>query len=160
MRKSSFVLAAVVLFTAACGSIGGLGDLGGILGSPSSTQASDVRGTVSSIDTAGRRIIMDVAYVNNLRNTQNAQSIYYDNNTRVEYQGQTYRVEDLERVLDARPVDQVIIALPIEEQPLVKALMEQLALRTVDVKVVPDLYQYITLCGGFEEFGGLPIINL
>ncbi|HET7705852.1 MAG TPA: hypothetical protein VFM36_07190 [Thermoanaerobaculia bacterium] len=97
MRKSSFVLAAVVLFTAACGSIGGLGDLGGILGSPSSTQASDVRGTVSSIDTAGRRIIMDVAYVNNLRNTQNAQSIYYDNNTRVEYQGQTYRVEDLER---------------------------------------------------------------
>lgn len=97
MRKSSIVLAAVVLFTAACGSIGGLGDLGGILGSPSSSQASDVRGTVSSIDTAGRRIIMDVAYVNNLRNTQNAQSIYYDNNTRVEYQGQTYRVEDLER---------------------------------------------------------------
>jgi len=33
-------------------------------------------------------------------------------------------------------------------------------LRTVDVKVVPDLYQYITLCGGLEEFGGLPIINL
>lgn len=97
MRKSSFVLAAVVLFAAACGSIGGLGDLGGILGSPSSTQASDVRGTVSSIDTAGRRIIMDVAYVNNLRNTQNAQSIYYDNNTRVEFQGRTYRVEDLER---------------------------------------------------------------
>jgi Undecaprenyl-phosphate glucose phosphotransferase len=38
--------------------------------------------------------------------------------------------------------------------------MERLALRTVDVKVVPDLYQYITLCGGLEEFGGLPIINL
>jgi Undecaprenyl-phosphate glucose phosphotransferase len=69
-------------------------------------------------------------------------------------------VADVERVLDAMPVDQVIIALPIEEQALVKALMEQLALRTVDVKVVPDLYQYITLCGGFEEFGGLPIISL
>jgi Undecaprenyl-phosphate glucose phosphotransferase len=38
--------------------------------------------------------------------------------------------------------------------------MEQLALRTVDVKVVPDLYQYITLYGGLEEFGGLPIISL
>ena len=97
MRKNSFVLAAVVLFAAACGSIGGLGDLGGILGSPSSRQASDVRGTVSSIDTAGRRIVMDVAYVNNLRNTQNSQSIYYDDKTRVEFQGQTYRVEDLER---------------------------------------------------------------
>ena len=43
---------------------------------------------------------------------------------------------------------------------MVKRLMEQLALRTVDVKVVPDLYQYITLCGGLEEFGGLPIISL
>jgi Undecaprenyl-phosphate glucose phosphotransferase len=38
--------------------------------------------------------------------------------------------------------------------------MERLALRTVDVKVVPDLYQYITLYGGLEEFGGLPIISL
>ncbi|HET9452174.1 MAG TPA: undecaprenyl-phosphate glucose phosphotransferase [Aggregicoccus sp.] len=70
------------------------------------------------------------------------------------------QVADVEQVLDRHPVDQVIIALPIEDQSLVKELMEQLALRTVDVKVVPDLYQYITLCGGFEEFGGLPIINL
>jgi Undecaprenyl-phosphate glucose phosphotransferase len=70
------------------------------------------------------------------------------------------QVTDVEQVLDRNPVDQVIIALPIEDQSLVKQLMEQLALRTVDVKVVPDLYQYITLCGGFEEFGGLPIINL
>lgn len=69
-------------------------------------------------------------------------------------------IADLETSLRERPVDQVVIALPIEEQPLVKQLMEQLALSTVDVKIVPDLYQYITLWGGLEEFGGLPIINL
>jgi Undecaprenyl-phosphate glucose phosphotransferase len=69
-------------------------------------------------------------------------------------------VDQVDDVLERNPVDQVIIALPIEDQALVKMLMEQLALRTVDVKVVPDLYQYITLCGGFEEFGGLPIISL
>jgi Undecaprenyl-phosphate glucose phosphotransferase len=69
-------------------------------------------------------------------------------------------VDEVDRILDARRVDQVIIAMPIEDQPLVKQLMEQLALRTVDVKIVPDLYQYITLCGGLEEFGGLPIISL
>ena len=45
-------------------------------------------------------------------------------------------------------------------QPLMKSLMERLALHTVDVKVVPDLFQYMTLCGGLEEFGGLPIISL
>lgn len=69
-------------------------------------------------------------------------------------------LEDVERVLDEQPVDQVIIALPLEQQLVVKDLMERLALRTVDVKVVPDLYQYITLYGGLEEFGGLPIISL
>ena len=70
------------------------------------------------------------------------------------------QISDVESVLDHSRVDQVLIALPIEDQGLVKQLMEQLALRTVDVKVVPDLYQYITLCGGLEEFGGLPIISL
>src|SRR5262249_14774526 len=70
------------------------------------------------------------------------------------------RVADVDRVLDGMKVGQVIIALPIEEQALVKALMEQLALRTGDVEVGPGLYQYITLCGGFEGFGGLPIISL
>ncbi len=67
---------------------------------------------------------------------------------------------DLERVLDETPVDQVILALPLEEQPQLRELMEVLALRTVDVKVVPDLFNYVTLRGGLEEFGGLPIISL
>lgn len=70
------------------------------------------------------------------------------------------QVSDVESVLNRSRAEQVLIALPIEDQGLVKQLMEQLALRTVDVKVVPDLYQYITLCGGLEEFGGLPIISL
>jgi Undecaprenyl-phosphate glucose phosphotransferase len=67
---------------------------------------------------------------------------------------------DIDSVLNGRRVDQVLIALPIEDAPLLKGLMEQLALRTVDVRIVPDLYQYITICGGLEEFGGLPIISL
>lgn len=69
-------------------------------------------------------------------------------------------VADVERVLKESPVDQVIIALPFEDQLLVKQLMDRLALSTVDVKVVPDLFQYMTLYGGLEEFGGLPIISL
>ncbi len=67
---------------------------------------------------------------------------------------------DLERVLAHGPVDQVILALPSEDTPLLKQLMERLALQTVDVKVVPDLFQYVTLYGGLEEFGGLPLIGL
>ncbi|MBK7863989.1 MAG: undecaprenyl-phosphate glucose phosphotransferase [Archangiaceae bacterium] len=69
-------------------------------------------------------------------------------------------ISQVDEVLDASPIDQVIIALPIDDQPLLKPLMERLAQRTVDVKVVPDLYQYRTLRSGLEEFGGLPIISL
>lgn len=69
-------------------------------------------------------------------------------------------LQDLGHTLNELPVDQVVIALPFEEQAAVRPLMEELANRTVDVKVVPDLFQYMTLRGGFEEFGGLPIINL
>jgi hypothetical protein len=93
---------AALLMTAACGSMGdgGLGSIGDIiLGSPSSSQSSDVRGTVASIDTQARRVDLDVSYVNNLRDNNNGQrgSIYYDNNTRVTFENRDYAVTDLER---------------------------------------------------------------
>jgi len=95
MRRLS--LLAVLLLLAACGS-GGLGDLGSILGSPSSTQPSTVQATVNFVDTNNQRIDVNANYVNGLRNTQGAQqSIYYDNRTRVVYQGRDYNVTDLER---------------------------------------------------------------
>jgi hypothetical protein len=93
-------LALAAMLVAACGTGGTLGDLGSIiLGSPSTTQPSDVRGTVSAIDTGARRIDLNVSYVNNLRSTGNDQrgSIYYDNDTRVVYNNNTYAVTDLER---------------------------------------------------------------
>ena len=102
MRRATLVLTALLL-TAACGSMGGDGGLGSIgdiiLGSPSSTTSSDVRGQVEYVDTSARRIDLDVTYINNLRDNNNGQrgSIYYDNNTRVEFQGQSYNVTDLER---------------------------------------------------------------
>jgi hypothetical protein len=100
MRRAVFVLAALLL-TAACGSSGGgLGDLGSIiLGSPSQTQSSDVRGTVTTVDTRNQRIDLDVSYINNLRNTGSNQqgSIYYDGDTKVVYQNKNYNVTDLER---------------------------------------------------------------
>ena len=99
MRKATFVLAALLL--ASCGTGGTMGDLGDIiLGSPSSTQTSDVQGYVAFVDTSTRRIDLDVEYINNLRQSSGSDqrgTIYYDNRTRVIFQGREYRPEDLER---------------------------------------------------------------
>ena len=99
MRIATLALAA--LLVTACGSTGGtLGDLGSIiLGSPSTTQSSDVRGTVDYVDTNARRIDMNVSYVNNLRSSGSDQrgAIYYDSNTRVTFENRDYAVTDLER---------------------------------------------------------------
>ncbi|MCL2178131.1 MAG: undecaprenyl-phosphate glucose phosphotransferase [Proteobacteria bacterium] len=69
-------------------------------------------------------------------------------------------IDDIGRVLDEEQVDHVIVALPFAEQAVLAELMRQMALRTVDVKIVPDLGEYVTLKGGFEEFGGLPMVAL
>ena len=99
MRIATLALTALLL--GACGTGGTLGDLGSIiLGSPSQEKPSDVRGTVTGVDTSARRIDLDVGYINNLRNTDTSQqrgSIYYDNNTKVVYQNNQYNVADLER---------------------------------------------------------------
>lgn len=94
MRKLLIALALASL--TACSS-GALGDLGAILGSPSVNQASDVTGTVNSVNTSNQTIVVDVGYVNNLRQTQNGQTIYYDSNTKVQFNGNNYAVTDLER---------------------------------------------------------------
>ena len=56
-----------VLLLAGCGSLGDLGGLGDILGSTSSDDASDVRGTVNRVDPNSRTIEINTSYINNLR---------------------------------------------------------------------------------------------
>ena len=105
MRKLSVAAAvAALLLLAACGSNSGLGDLGGIFGTPqsSSTGTSSNPGTIGAtvnfVDTSAQRIDVAVNYVNNLRQSQGNQSIYYDSRTRVVYNGNSgYNVSDLER---------------------------------------------------------------
>jgi hypothetical protein len=104
MKKNTFLGAALALvFLAACGS----SDIGDILtggGAQTSTAVSEVRGTVDSIDLNSRSMVLTNAttYSSSLQNggmsgTGNSVRIYFDDQTQVEYQGRTYRPEDLER---------------------------------------------------------------
>ena len=69
-------------------------------------------------------------------------------------------VGELSRLVAHHGVDQVIVALPVDELDALKGIMAVLSQETVDVRLVPDFYQYMTLCGSIEEFSGMPIINL
>jgi Undecaprenyl-phosphate glucose phosphotransferase len=69
-------------------------------------------------------------------------------------------LRDLRGIIAERGVDQVLVALPSRSAHHLPRIMEVCADTTVDVKVVPDVYQYATLFGGLEEFGGLPVVNL
>jgi hypothetical protein len=85
-----------VLFLAGCGST----DLGGILGGGSSGAVSEVRGTVDRVDVSGRYIVLtNIDSTTSSLNNGGGRSatVYFDDRTTVEYQGQGYRPEDLER---------------------------------------------------------------
>lgn len=86
-----------VLLLAACGS-SGIGDiLGG--GGGSTADNYEIRGIVDHVDTASRSIYLTnvSGYSNMLSSGTNNLRVYYEDQTRVEYQGQTYRPENLER---------------------------------------------------------------
>jgi Undecaprenyl-phosphate glucose phosphotransferase len=63
-------------------------------------------------------------------------------------------------VIESRKIDMVIIALPLDATDRLEAVLRNVSDGMVDIKVVPDLYQFVTLKGGVEEFDGLPIISL
>jgi bifunctional DNA-binding transcriptional regulator/antitoxin component of YhaV-PrlF toxin-antitoxin module len=93
--------AAVLLTLTACGSSG----VGDILGSPRDSGSSypssvgGVRGTVERVDTRDRFLVVnaDDTYRSNLRNGNEQITVYYDDSTRVQYEGRTFRPDDLER---------------------------------------------------------------
>ena len=64
------------------------------------------------------------------------------------------------KVIRDNDVDQLFIALPLKAQDRLERVLKHLGEETVDVKVVPDLLQYMNIHSGVEELDGLPIVNL
>lgn len=70
------------------------------------------------------------------------------------------RYAELRERVRAGGIDQVYLALPLEQQGRMQDLLHALSEEMVDIRVVPDLVQFYTLRGGVEELGGLPIVHL
>ena len=67
---------------------------------------------------------------------------------------------DLSRILKERRVDQVLFALPLEDQASLPGLLAAVDSEMVDVRIVPDLLRFASLRSGVEDFDGLPIVSL
>jgi putative colanic acid biosynthesis UDP-glucose lipid carrier transferase len=90
---------------------------------------------------------------------------FYDDNAALH--GQT--VEELPVVgsisqlapdLDRAPLDQVWIALPLRAERRIKELLDELQQHSVQVRLVPDIFNFTLLHHSFSEIAGLPVINL
>ena len=57
-------------------------------------------------------------------------------------------------------IDHLYVALPLEEHAKLLGLMELTSRECLEVKVVPDLLQFIALRARLEDLDGLPIINV
>jgi Undecaprenyl-phosphate glucose phosphotransferase len=63
-------------------------------------------------------------------------------------------------IAHAERIDHLYVALPIEEHTKLLDLMEAASREGIDVKVVPDLLQFIALRARLEDLDGLPVINV
>jgi len=57
-------------------------------------------------------------------------------------------------------IDHLYVALPLDEHTKLLDLVEITSRECIDVKVVPDLLQFIALRARLEDLDGLPIINI
>jgi Undecaprenyl-phosphate glucose phosphotransferase len=70
------------------------------------------------------------------------------------------KLSEVTEVAHAEHVDHLYVALPIEEHSKLLELMEITSREPIDVKVVPDLLQFIALRASLEDLDGLPVINM
>jgi Undecaprenyl-phosphate glucose phosphotransferase len=63
-------------------------------------------------------------------------------------------------IVHSQGVDQVLIALPRHQAGELDRILESLKDETVDIQLVPDLHEYVTLGCQVEDFDGLPIVRI
>jgi Undecaprenyl-phosphate glucose phosphotransferase len=70
------------------------------------------------------------------------------------------RLDDAMAVASTHGVDQLYVALPLDEHAKLVKLIRNVGNECVDIKVVPDVVQYATIKAALEDLDGIPIISL
>ena len=70
------------------------------------------------------------------------------------------KISEVAEIAHAERIDHLYVALSIEEHAKLLELMDIASREYIDVKVVPDILQFIALRASLEELDGLPVINM
>jgi Undecaprenyl-phosphate glucose phosphotransferase len=70
------------------------------------------------------------------------------------------RTAEAARIAEERRVDTVFLALPLDAHKTMLSVLAEVGRTITDVRVVPDLLQYITFRAGVEDLDGLPVVHL
>ena len=69
-------------------------------------------------------------------------------------------LEEVGEISQREKIDHLYVALPLEEHSKLLDLVEITSRECIDIKVVPDLLQFIALRARLEDLDGLPVINV
>jgi Undecaprenyl-phosphate glucose phosphotransferase len=67
---------------------------------------------------------------------------------------------DVSEIIQRDRIDQVYVALPLEEHVKMLTVIDQTSREFVDVRVVPDLLQFIAIRARLEDLDGVPMIAI
>jgi Undecaprenyl-phosphate glucose phosphotransferase len=70
------------------------------------------------------------------------------------------KIDELERVLDEVLVDEVIVALPLEAHSKYGKIINTCEKAGVKTLIIPDYYDYLPSRPYFDNFAGMPLINV
>lgn len=71
------------------------------------------------------------------------------------------KLDDMEMYLQKKEIDQVWIALPMRSEKRMKKLMKKILVSTsVEIRFVPDIFEFRLLNFSVSEVVGLPVLNL
>jgi Undecaprenyl-phosphate glucose phosphotransferase len=69
-------------------------------------------------------------------------------------------LKQAEEILASHNIDQVYLALPLDAHKKMLQMLELMARECVEIKLVPDILQYVALNAAMEDVDGTPVINL
>lgn len=70
------------------------------------------------------------------------------------------RCSEVSLIVDQLNIDYLFVALPLSAHDKMMDILHTTRNEIVDIKVVPDLLEYVAIRAGIEDLDGVPIINL